>query len=206
MQARLDEGSGLGSRVSEHTYRIRLVSIPLSEATMSNRSKRKTGQVGSRVFRKITQYMWGDPRFRRLSRPGPSAQYLYQYLQTGPETQPLSGVISMHGSAALAESLGWTSDEVRSAFAEIEVQGLGKADWEARLIFLPTVMSENPPENPNVITSWMRQINELPGCNLKKEIMNFVVNNGWFNRSGDGYPNGYPNGIRNQEQEQEQEK
>jgi hypothetical protein len=68
----------------------------------------------------------------------------------------------------LAEALGWDLKAFREAFAEASRQGLVKADFEARLIWLPNAIRYNEPENPNVVKSWRAAWDELPECKLKR--------------------------------------
>jgi len=52
---------------------------------------------------------------------------------------------------ALAEELGWSLKEFREGFAELSREGLVKADWNARVVFISNATKYNPPENPNVV-------------------------------------------------------
>src|SRR5262249_51868859 len=133
-------------------------------------------------YRKVSVYTFKDSRFKGMSSPAPCAQYLYIYLQIGSETSHVPGVVANYGPAGLGEALGWTRDEVMECFAEIKRNGLGVADWENRLIFLPEVLAENPPDNKNVAVGWMRFLNELPQCGLKGDILNAIIktSNGWL--------------------------
>jgi hypothetical protein len=46
---------------------------------------------------------------------------------------------------------------------------MAKADWEARLVWLPKAVEYNRPESGNVIISWAATFDELPECSLKWE-------------------------------------
>jgi hypothetical protein len=87
-------------------------------------------------FRKIFTKMYGDEKFRALSNPAPNAQTLWTFLLTGPHTTGLPGVL-VTGEAGLAEATGWPVDGFRAAFAEIVAQGMVKADWDARVVYIP---------------------------------------------------------------------
>src|SRR5262249_42711319 len=63
-----------------------------------------------------------------------------------------------------------------------ENEGLGFADWENRLLFLPEVMAEFPPDNPSVAMHWIRALNELPDCSVKQLIIEKAIatSRGWI--------------------------
>ena len=90
---------------------------------------------------------------------------------------------------------------------EVLNQGLVKADFQARLIFIPNAMKYNKPQSPNVVKSWSAHWDELPECALKSiayhELKAFTKG------LGDGFAKAFNETIGktmpNQEQEQEQE-
>jgi hypothetical protein len=157
-------------------------------------------------YRKIHVAMYADAKFTNLSRPQPSAQWLWVYLLTGPHTTIIPGV-SCIGEAGLAESLGWEVEAFREVFREVYAKGMAKADWKARLVWVPNAVFYNPPESQNVIKAWSKTWPEVPECQLKvtahTELKAFVegLGEGWievFNKT-------FPHPSVNQEQEQEQE-
>lgn len=111
-----------------------------------------------------------DEKFRKLTRPQPNGQSLWQYLLSGPETTLIPGIV-IGGRAGLAEALDWSQEGFDQAFQEILDQGMAKVDWKERLIWLPNGPKHNPPESPNVIIGWARYWPEVPGCALKTEIL-----------------------------------
>src|SRR3989304_5505212 len=127
-------------------------------------------------YRKVKVAVWGDAKFRPLSAAPPNGQTLFLYLITSPYGGPLwlPGVI-VAGEAALAEGLGWPVKGFRKGFAELFAKGLAKADWAARLVFLPKAFKHNPPDNPNVARAWRKAFEELPECGLKAEIFHDVT-------------------------------
>lgn len=134
-----------------------------------------------------------DEKFRRLSRPQPNAQSLWQYLLSGPETTIIPGVI-IGGRAGLAEALDWSLEGFDQAFQEILDQGMARVDWRERLIWLPNGPKHNPPESPNVILSWAKFWPEVPGCSLKDEILQDLRD---FVLSEEAFPEGKGEGFRN---------
>jgi hypothetical protein len=125
-------------------------------------------KVEKHLYRKIEVRMWGDEKFRALSAMLPSAQGLWFYLLTGPHTSAIPGVFRA-GRAAMAEELEWSTEGFDEAFAELFQQGMAKADWKAKVVWVPKVINCNPPASPNVVKSWGRAWGLLPECDLKRE-------------------------------------
>ncbi len=119
-------------------------------------------------YRKVEVRLWCDERFRALSSIPPSGQGLYIYLKTGPHTGPIPGVFRA-GRAGLAEELGWPQEDFDRVFQEVSNLGMARADWRARLVFIPTEISSNLPQSPNVVASWAGEWRLLPECDLKLE-------------------------------------
>jgi hypothetical protein len=165
-------------------------------------------------YRKIDQRMWGDAKFRSLSRPKANAQTLWVYLLSGPHTTSLPG-LAMVGEAAIGEALGWRSQDLRRVFAEILSLGMAKADREARVIWIPKAIEYNPPESPNVIKSWREHLDLIPECQLKDEAFAAyrktaeALGQGFAKAFREAFPKAFREGSGqpspNQEQEQEQE-
>jgi hypothetical protein len=159
----------------------------------------------ARRWRRVYTNLYHEARFRALSAPSPNAQTLFLYLKTGPETTLIPGLV-IGGQAALAEALGWPLPAFRRAFRELEVQGFARADWSARLVFLPAEVSENQPENPNVAKAWRSAFDELPECALRKEAFESVrtILEPLGERFGEPFAQPLQKGLAIQEQEQEQ--
>ena len=177
-------------------------------------------------YSKIDRRIWNDAKFRRLSHPEPCGQVLFFYLLTNPFVGPIPGAYSA-GEAQLAEALGWDIDGLREAFREAFREGLVKADFVARLVWIPNGIRYNQPENPNVVTHWRDSWDELPECELKREVWEALRNSlsaregAWLDAFNDACPEpsvkgvakGMPKasvkasvkGLPNQEQEQEHE-
>jgi hypothetical protein len=184
-----------------------------------------------RRYRSIDTRIWADRRFRRLSKPQPNAQDLFVRLLLGSQVTSLPGLQHI-GKAALAEQLEWSVEQFLEQFAELSREGLAKADWDARVVWVPNAIRYNVPKNPNVVTGWRSHWLEVPECDLKDEaylrlrgflngaeqqvkptlLQAFIdgCGNGYENRlansSGNGSPNGMPNQEQDQEQDQEQER
>lgn len=127
-------------------------------------------------YRKIEVSMWADSKFLALSPLPPSGQSLWIYLLTGPHTGPIPGLFRL-GPMALAEELGWGSEDFAKAFREVFGEGLdgayregmAKADTKARVMALPKAILHNLPQSPNVVLSWAEEWKSIPECWLKNE-------------------------------------
>jgi hypothetical protein len=165
-------------------------------------------------YRKIEVRMWGDTKFRDLSPIPPCGQGLWIFLLTGPHTGPIPGLFRS-GRAAMAEELNWELEAFDKAFTEAFQQGMVKADWKAKVVWVPKAILCNKPESPNVVTSWGAEWDLIPECDLKQEA--FIALRGSIGALGEPYaksfdkafgkPSGKPSlkATFNQEQEQEQE-
>lgn len=167
--------------------------------------------------------MWSDERFRRLSPLPPSGQSLWFFLLTGPHTGPIPGLFRA-GRAAMAEELDWPLEAFDEAFGEAFQEGMAKADFKARLVFLPNAIKHNRPESPNVVRGWRSELSLLPECDLKNEAIAHLMAElenmgepyaralsealGERERKPSAKPSANPSAkaMPNQEQEQEQDK
>ncbi len=141
--------------------------------------------------RKIDVRMWGDEKFVALSSPKPNAQTLWVFLLTGPQTTAAPGLFSA-GEAALAEMLDWPLPAFRKCFREIEGREMAKADWRARVVWIPKSVLYNPAENQNAVKAWRRAIAEVPECPLRDEAEAAL-------RKASGFPEVFELGIEEDE-------
>lgn len=169
-------------------------------------------------YRKVEVRTWGDERFRALSPIPPCGQGLWLYLITGPYTGPIPGLFSA-GRAAMAEDLGWSTEAFGEAFGEAFEQGMVKADFKARVVFIPNAIKHNRPESPNVVRSWAAAFDLIPECDLKREAFDALkvsihalgeafgkaFDEAFPKPSPKAMPKPSPKAMPNQEQEQEQE-
>ena len=117
-------------------------------------------------YRKVDPRVWNDAKFRALSQ---DTKTLWLFLLTAPQSLVIPGVI-VGGPAGLAEVLEWTPQRFRDRFSELVAAGMCKGDLDARLIWLPKGIVNNPPENPNTVKAWSKAWGEVPECSLKTEI------------------------------------
>ncbi|MGO4326753.1 hypothetical protein AB4Z48_18160 [Cupriavidus sp. 2TAF22] len=169
-------------------------------------------------YRKIEVRMWGDERFRALSPLQPCGQGLWVFLLTGPHTGPIPGLFRA-GRAAMAEELDWDVEAFEEAFGEVFQQGMAKADWKAKVVWIPKAIQCNRPESPNVVLSWGGEWDLIPECDLKREAYEALkasiyglgesfakaFDKAFGKPSEKPLPMPYGKTCANQEQEQEQE-
>lgn len=124
--------------------------------------------MASGRYAKVDLSIWGDEKVEALSPIPPCGQGLWIRLLVTPHKSTIPGLLRV-GEAALAEEFGWTIEAFREAFREAEALGMVKADWKARVVWLPNAWKFNRPESINVVKSWKTPWNEVPTCNLKTE-------------------------------------
>lgn len=138
---------------------------------MKKASDKPSGEASAKPkgrFRKVEVRTWGDEKFRALTPIPACGQGLWLYLITGPHTGPIPGLFRA-GRAGMAEELGWELEAFDEAFAEVFAQGMVKADFKARVMWIPKALQHNTPESPNVVRSWSAEFDLIPECDLKRE-------------------------------------
>ena len=125
-------------------------------------------------YRNVDQRMWGDRKFLSLSAPTPNAQTLWVYLLTGPHVGPVPG-LSCVGRAGLAEALGWDAGEFDLCFSELEAAGMARADWKARVLWLPNALRHNSPDSPNHVKGWALYLDSLPDSPLTDDALRDIA-------------------------------
>ena len=163
-----------------------------------------------RRYRKVLCRMYADEKFDALSKPQPNGQTLWIYLITGPHTTSVPGLFQA-GEAQLSEALQWSLRGFRASWAEIERLEMARADWKARVVWLPKAITHNVPESPNVIRGWRHALDEIPACALKREAVQSMatfakgLGEAFTKAFGELQAHPFPNQEQEQEQEPEQE-
>jgi len=121
-------------------------------------------------YRKVEVKLWSDLKFNNMTPPQPCGRYLFIYLMTGLHTTQIPG-LSRVSEETLASELKWSLEGFREAFREVFREGMAKANWEAKLVWLPNAFKYNKPASPNVVKSWSMDIDLLPDCDLKSEAL-----------------------------------
>jgi hypothetical protein len=121
-------------------------------------------------YAKVDTRMWGDEKYRALSRPQPNAQTLFSYLLTGPHH--LGPGCFEAGEYGLAEKLRWPIEGFRAAFAELEAADMVRADWDAQVLFIVNSVKHDPPANANVVKHWLDLLDTVPECLVRTAYVN----------------------------------
>lgn len=142
---------------------------PVQEQTPAARALYKSKvikmQFGKTKLASIPTNIWNDPKFKKLSAPAANAQFLLLRIMAAPETDKIPGLVST-SLEHLAYSLGWSVEDTRRCWKEIEDVGMGVADWDAGLVWITDAVLKNPPKNLNAVRGWWRQFDALPKCGL----------------------------------------
>lgn len=124
-------------------------------------------------YRKVSVGTWADRKVMALSPLQPSGQAMFIMLLIGPQTTNIPGV-QIIGRRAFAEILDWDLEAFDEAFQEVFSEGLAKANWEARFVFVPKAIQHNLPQSPNVVKSWASTWLRVPDCDLKTEAWHTI--------------------------------
>lgn len=117
------------------------------------------------LYRRVPVAMW----HRDLAGLSVRGIVLTMRLRTGPETTAMPGVV-LAGRAGLAEALGWPAHQLTAAASELEGRALIRADWTARVIWIPSAVADIPPANPSIVVGWRTVWGQVPRCALREEI------------------------------------
>lgn len=85
------------------------------------------------------------------------------------DSRPIS-----RGTRGMAEELGWPLEDFDKAFGEVSAQGMAKADFQNRVIWIRNALKHNSPASPNVVTSWVAEMDLIPECALKCEAISGI--------------------------------
>jgi hypothetical protein len=132
--------------------------------------------AGRGRYRTIEVELQADEGYLGLSRPGPSGQGLWEYLLRCGHDRSVPGLLVV-GLGQLSDELGWAVDDVRRVWAEIEALGMARADWGARVVWIPKAVARasRAPRNRKTIAGWGRYWGEVPECSLKLEAHDEIV-------------------------------
>ena len=172
-------------------------------------------------YRKISTHIWNDDKVRDMS---DNAKLALLFILTHPHMTPLGAIRA--NIPGLAHELGWSSRRLTKTLSEVFDKGIARYDDRAPLMWFPNFLKHNPPESPNVVTSWAGSFEDLPECELRNDIFSAACAHAnargasfreAFEKAfgisserlpgtlSEGFGEPFPKGMPNQEQEQEQE-
>jgi hypothetical protein len=137
-----------------------------------------------------------------------ACQLLWFHLRT----TPLSNALGCYKASleGLAAEKRWAFRRYKQTFGEGLAKGLWKYDPRFQVIYFPRYFKYNRPENPNVLISWLKCLDEIPDCQLKTEMIESLkaAAQNWgqpFERVTANLSGTLGQTFAKQEQEQEQE-
>ena len=139
-----------------------------------------------RLYAKFERATWRNPTFRNTL--SDDARWLWMHLLTTPRTTKCPGLIDA-SVAMIAEDIGWDTrgvdgppdiikgierttkamDELAATTRKSDGMPWLKYSAADRLVFLTRGVAHNLPANANVVSSWVRDLDEYPDCEIKKE-------------------------------------
>jgi hypothetical protein len=112
-------------------------------------------------YRKLYARLWRHPGFTALSE---GEKVVCLYVLTGPQSNRL-GLYCL-SIATAAEDLGTTPETLKKRLLNV-CQTFGWLfDARARVMYIPSWFSWNPPENANVMKGSLKDLNEIPPSGL----------------------------------------
>lgn len=124
------------------------------------------------IYRSIQMKMIRQPWFRRLS---DRAKLVVYYTCLGTETCRVAG-LSITGPAIIADTYGWTIDEVHVVLEELERDGVAHVDLDAGLVWVPAHTVDFPPMGPKQIQGCATTIRDmLPDVPITRMLVRTIA-------------------------------
>ena len=108
-------------------------------------------------YRKVYPRLWHHPGFRRLDGDDKA---LTLYLLSGPQTNRL-GLYKLSIPTA-ADDLDTVPETLSKRIANVCDTFGWRFDPDARVFYIPSFWTWNPPENPKVLKGCLKDLNEIP--------------------------------------------
>jgi hypothetical protein len=105
--------------------------------------------------------LWCHPAFVSLSE---GEKLLAFYLLTGPQTNRLG--LYRFSIATAAEDLHTVPATIKKRLVAVSEAFGWMFDATARILYIPSWLKWNPPENPNVLKGNLRDLNDITPCGL----------------------------------------
>jgi len=125
-------------------------------------------------YRTVYCRVWNDDKFPFVS---DDLQLVWFHIHTTPFSTPIG--LFKCPLAALAAEKHWPIERYRKAFREGFAKGSWKGFWKHdeknQVIWIRNYFRYNKPGNPNVLTSWVKLLSEIPDCGLKDECFCSLV-------------------------------
>lgn len=121
-------------------------------------------------YGRIESGFWHSRKVKKLSEGG---RFLLLYLLSCPHGNMTGCFVLPVGY--VSSDLGWTSDRVESAFADLGENGLAERDGETSLIRICGWWGHNPIDNGNQAKAVVREALLLPDCAIKANLIASIL-------------------------------
>ena len=122
-------------------------------------------------WRRIYCNEWHSPAFQALSDP---ERQTYFYARTGPQSTSV-GIYRISAAVAVEDIGNLTTIEFQQRLDTVIQVFNWRFDVTARVLWIPTWITENPPQSPNVAVSWRKLLANVPDCDLKFEAAAAII-------------------------------
>lgn len=121
-------------------------------------------------YRRVYSLDWMQAAFQRLD---DGERVVCLYLQTG--SQSTSVGCYRLSTAVAAEELSNLTSEQFDARREVVCEAMAWSfDAETRVLWIPEWLARNPPQSPNVVTSWRKLLENVPDCAVKAAAVDAI--------------------------------
>lgn len=121
-------------------------------------------------YKKVYALDWLQARFQGLN-DGERVTYLY--LRTGPQTTSV-GCFRVSDAVAVEELANVTLAEFQQRLLIVCSTFEWRYDATTRVLFIPEHLQQNPPQSPNVVTSWRKLLVNVPDCQVKADAIDAI--------------------------------
>ena len=156
-------------------------------------------------YRKVDTRIWNDEKFMSLSING---KMVFLFLLTHPH---MTGLGAMRANIpGLAAELKMDLKAFREGFREAFEEGMLEHCQESSYIGFKNFLKYNKPESPNVLKSWGPQLERIPECELKYQLMQRVkdfvegLSKGFREALPEAFREPFGHPLPNQKQKQKQ--
>ncbi len=118
-------------------------------------------------FRKVDVRIWNDEKFLSLTEEG---AFVFLFLLTHPDLRPF-GVLKSSMEGLASEFPFFPRERYAKGFRELLKKGLIQQSVNRCFIRLKNFLKYNPPDNKNVLISWLKSVDYLPECDERNQLL-----------------------------------
>lgn len=109
-----------------------------------------------------------SPEFQELDN---DHRVVWLYCKAGPQSTSV-GIYRLSTALAVEDLRNLTAIEFDARLLAVCERYHWRLDGLARVLWMPDWLEKNPPQSPNVVTSWVKLLSNVPDCALKFEAIN----------------------------------